>query len=89
MANWQNDDNDSGNDFDDADGFDDDVEDDDESEPTVSCPWCDREIHEDAQRCPHCGQYISSEDGPSGRKPWWIVAGVLLCLAMVVGWLFG
>jgi len=35
-------------DFDDE-GFDGDEED----EPTVSCPHCRRQIHEDAQRCPY------------------------------------
>ena len=27
---------------------------------TVPCPYCRREIHEDSQRCPHCGNYISA-----------------------------
>ncbi len=74
-------------DFDNDEGdFDDDA---DEDEPTVPCPYCRREIHEDAQRCPYCDQYISAEDAPAGRKPWWIVLGVVLCLLMVLGWLWG
>ena len=63
--------------------------DEDDDEPTVPCPYCRREIHEDAQRCPYCEQYISAEDAPAGRKPWWIVLGVVLCLLMVLGWLWG
>lgn len=74
-------------DFDKNEGdFDDDA---DADEPTAPCPYCGREIHEDAQRCPYCDQYISAEDAPAGRKQWWIVLGVVLCLLMVLGWLWG
>jgi hypothetical protein len=71
---------------DDADDYD--VEDDDE-EPTVACPYCRREIHEDAQRCPYCEQYISAEDAPPARKPWWIIVGAIVCLILLLSWFFG
>ena len=57
-------------------------EDDDE---TVPCPHCLRPVYEDAERCPGCGHYLSREDAPS-RHPWWLVVGVLVCLAVVLGW---
>jgi hypothetical protein len=60
---------------------------DDEEEPTIRCPYCKREIHEDAQQCPYCEQYISAEDAPGESKPWWIVAGVVLCLAGLLWWI--
>lgn len=59
----------------------------DEDEPTVTCPYCCRQIHEDAVSCPYCEQYISEEDAPPGRKPWWIVVGVLLGLYVVYRWI--
>jgi DNA-directed RNA polymerase subunit RPC12/RpoP len=31
-----------------------DLADEDEDEPTVPCPYCRREIPEDAVRCPYC-----------------------------------
>ena len=74
------------NDF--EDDFDEDYPDDDD-EPTVPCPYCKREIHEDSQRCPYCEHYISAEDAPAGRKPWWIVVGVILCLYIVFRWITG
>ena len=71
------------------DDFDDDDPDEEDDEPTVRCPYCNRQIHEDAQRCPFCEKYISEEDAPSGRKPWWIVAGVIVCLYIVLRGLSG
>jgi hypothetical protein len=43
-------------------------------------------MYEDAVRCPHCGQYRSREDAPR-RYPWWLVIGVLICLALVSRWI--
>ena len=65
---------------------DDDAFDEDEEEPTVACPYCQREIHEDSQRCPYCEHYISQEDAPPARKPWWLIAGVILCLYLLLRW---
>src|SRR5882724_10524213 len=80
MPRWSN----AAGDDDDASGYDEEAEDfdlsdDDDEEPTVPCPYCRREIHEDSQRCPYCEQYISQEDAPPGQKPWWLIAGVVLC----------
>jgi hypothetical protein len=58
-------------------------------EPTIPCPYCRREIHEDSQRCPYCESYISQEDAPPSRKPWWLIAGVAICLVLVYLWLTG
>lgn len=76
---------------------DDDWEDDDEDfdahdeddEPTVACPYCKRQIHEDAQRCPYCEHYISEEDAPPSGKPWWIILGVIAALCVILGWIMG
>jgi hypothetical protein len=62
------------------------LEDDEDDEPTIPCPHCRREIHEDAPRCPYCERYISREDAPA-RKPWWLVLGVGACLYVVYRWI--
>ena len=49
----------------------------DDEEPTVPCPYCHKPLPEDAPRCPYCENYISREDAPPSRKPWWIILGVL------------
>jgi len=59
---------------------------DDSDEATVPCPHCKREVHEDCQRCPHCDEFISSEDAPRPLAPWWIVIGILIVLGMVYCW---
>ena len=56
--------------------------------PTVPCPYCRHEIHEDAQRCPYCERYISAEDSPGQRRPWWVLVGVAICLYIVFSWFF-
>ena len=60
---------------------------DDDEAATVPCPYCRHEIHEESERCPHCGNYISEEDPPPSRKPWWIVIGVVVCLYLVYLWI--
>jgi DNA-directed RNA polymerase subunit RPC12/RpoP len=53
----------------------------------IPCPYCGREIHEDSVRCPYCESYISKEDAPPARKPWWIILGVVACLYVVFRWI--
>jgi hypothetical protein len=65
----------------------DDWNDGEEEEPTIPCPYCRREIHEDSVRCPLCGQYLSDEDLPASRKPWWIILGVVLCILVIWFWI--
>jgi predicted nucleic acid-binding Zn ribbon protein len=65
---------------------DEDWPDDRDDEPTMPCPRCGREILEDAERCPYCERYLSKEDAPRPRKPWWIIIGVVACLCVVYLW---
>lgn len=75
--------------WDDEDWSDDDCDDqsDDEEEPTVPCPYCGEAIHEDAQWCPRCERYISEEDRPAMRKPWWVLVGVAAVMYTIYRWL--
>jgi hypothetical protein len=73
-------------DADDLDDFGDESEDD---EPTVPCPYCRREILEDAPRCPHCERFISAEDHAGPGRPLWVVVTALLCLGIAIWWAVG
>ena len=58
---------------------------DEDDDPTDTCPYCLGSIYDDAVRCPSCGHYLSAEDRPR-RHPWWLIAGVLAGLVVVLGW---
>ena len=68
-----------------ADQDDDDIG--DEPGEAIPCPFCRKPVYEGADVCPHCHNFISAEDAPR-RLPWWIWAGVILCLIAVVLWVF-
>ena len=74
-----------------ADEWDDDYDDEEEDESTVACHFCRRQIHEDAERCPYCGNFVTDEDAAAApdRKPLWIIVGSLLVMYMVYRWSFG
>ncbi len=61
--------------------------DDDDDESIKSCPYCHRQVHEQAIRCPYCENYLSKEDAPATRKPWWMILGALLCLYALYRWI--
>ena len=88
MSRWPRDD-DSWDDESESDDDPDDGDwaDEDDDEPTVPCPYCGREIHEEAPRCPYCENYVSAADSPPRRKPWWLIVGVLACLYAVYRWI--
>jgi hypothetical protein len=51
----------------------------------MPCPYCGQSVYDDAERCPHCENYLSEEDAPA-QRPWWLLPGVLVCLLLAVGW---
>jgi hypothetical protein len=55
---------------------------------TVPCPFCQAEVFEDAEWCPHCRNYLFYDDSQQRRQPWWVVAGVVVSLLVVLYWIF-
>lgn len=90
---WDDDyDDDEAADADDADDRDlpDESDMDEHDEPDiVPCPACRKPISEDAERCHHCGHYVSASE--HGSKASAIVILIVLALVLVaaVGWLVG
>ena len=57
--------------------------DDSDSTDTEPCPVCGKQIYEQAQVCPQCGNLVSLGH-KRYRKPLWIVVGVILCLILAL-----
>jgi hypothetical protein len=57
----------------------------DEALVTVACSNCQRQIYEEAEQCPYCGHFATSEQ----RQPWWVWLGVLLAGYAIYRWVFG
>ena len=51
---------------------------------TVPCPFCKQPVYDNAERCPHCRNYLFYEGAQPGEKPWWFILGVIDCLLVVV-----
>jgi predicted nucleic acid-binding Zn ribbon protein len=59
--------------------------DEDDEPDVIPCPYCGREISEDAEQCPKCRNYVSREDRPAERKPMWVVVTVIVLLGAMTG----
>ena len=58
-----------------------------ENPDVVPCPHCGQEVSEIAEWCPNCDQYISNANLAPGRRPLWIILGLLLTAAVLVTWI--
>lgn len=51
----------------------------------VWCPTCGEEIYEDAEQCPHCGNYVVHSTSALADRPlWFCLLGVLGVVATVL-----
>lgn len=62
---------------------------DDDSDVYIRCPFCGEMMLEAAEHCPSCDRWITSETAPPRRHPWWIIAIVLLLIAIMLFSAFG
>lgn len=53
---------------------------------TVPCPFCKRPVHEDADLCRHCRNYIGGEDAPRRRVPPFVWIGAALAALGAMTW---
>jgi hypothetical protein len=62
---------------------------DDHDDPeAIPCPFCRKPVVENADICPHCGNYIFAEDAAPERKPVWLWVVVVLLIAMLSGLIY-
>jgi hypothetical protein len=55
----------------DDDFIDEEWDDDDDYADVINCPNCGSEVHELADCCPKCGEFILDESQPLQGKPMW------------------
>ena len=53
-----------------------------EGDATVACRSCGERMYDDAEKCPHCGDYVTSAPKSSRGYAMWIMIGVA---ALVLG----
>ncbi len=70
-----------------SDDWDNDLDEDDEDDGYIDCPYCGQTMLEDAEYCPSCDRWITSEDSPKPAQPLWIIVGIALCLAVALTWI--
>jgi len=59
--------------------------DDNDTTETIACPQCGEQVYEDAEQCPYCGTYLTSQTSPwVGRSFWWIALALLGIVATIV-----
>jgi uncharacterized paraquat-inducible protein A len=72
-------------DFDDDDEWVEDEGADDSDAEMLLCPSCRRAVHEDTQKCPHCGEWVIPVHPESPWKRWiWAATAILLILSMIL-----
>ncbi len=59
----------------------------DDDEETIPCPFCKKPIHEDADVCPRCRNFVGGDDGPR-RVPPLVWIGVILAGLCALTWIF-
>jgi hypothetical protein len=58
------------------------IDDDAPDDVLLHCPSCKREVHEDTQQCPYCGDWIVPVDlSDRPRRRIWLIVVILLVLA--------
>jgi len=59
---------------------------DDDSVDTIRCGHCAADVYEDAEQCPHCGEWIirGRTSSLSGKPVWWQIAGLLGIIAVIL-----
>lgn len=56
----------------------------DDAEQLVPCASCGEQIYEDAEKCPHCGEYVVASTSAFAGRPLWFCALGLLGVAATI-----
>lgn len=63
----------------------DDYDDDDDDAETKPCPNCGLDVYEEADRCPHCGEFVTFRETMfAGWSLWFLILGLFGIGAVIV-----
>lgn len=59
---------------------------DEESENTLTCPSCGKEVWAEADQCPECGNWFANEvwSNAEGQLPAWVVILIIVLLVVAM-----
>jgi hypothetical protein len=57
-----------------------------EESGTYPCPYCGKDVYEEALRCPHCQRYVSRAEAKARHPLQWVLLLVLLALGALLVW---
>jgi len=67
------------------DPLDDDLDDEEEADQgAFVCPGCCGPVHEETQKCPHCGDWITPVERKRGGKRWVLLLAVGLMILLML-----
>ena len=53
-----------------------------------TCPFCKKAIYDQAEVCPHCGNYVVDEVAKDRKPLWFMIAAIAIIAAIVLRWGF-
>jgi ribosomal protein S27AE len=65
-------------------------EDDEIDETLAECPKCGASVYDDIEKCPHCGEWISTPEfaGGRGKRVFVVIVALILLSSPLWYWLF-
>jgi len=58
---------------------------DDSSADLLQCPSCGAAVHEETQRCPNCGEWITPvHSAPTWRRAAWFIGALIVILGLIL-----
>ena len=64
-------------------------EEDDPEADLMQCPSCHKPVHEDTQKCPHCGDWIIPATAPSSSKNLIVLVVIVLLIVALIALTIG
>jgi predicted nucleic acid-binding Zn ribbon protein len=51
------------------------------------CPSCRKPIYDEAEVCPHCGNYVGEEKAKHRKPLWFVLAAIIIIATILLRWI--